>query len=106
MTVTRGTLDGFPFLVISWNREVESGITYIVRYSVDSGTETKPPSGASTVSGILGSPVTLVNLTQGTTYYIWVAVVRNGEQSPYSRRVSETTYQGLVNKHIYSWCLL
>ena len=102
VTVTRGTLDGFPFLVISWNREVESGITYIVRYSVDSGSKTEPPSGASTVSGILGSPVTLVKLTQGTTYYIWVAAVRNGEQSPYSRRVSETTYQGLVNKHICS----
>ena len=102
MTVTRGTLDGFPFLVISWNREVESGITYIVRYSVDSGTETEPPSEASTVSGILDSPITLVKLAQGTTYYIWVAAVRNGEESPYSRRVSETTYQGLVNKHICS----
>ena len=101
MIVTRGTLDGFPFLAISWNGEVESSITYIVRYSIDSGTETEPPSGASTVSGILDSPVTLVNLTQGTTYYIWVAVVRNGEESPYSRRVSETTYQGLVYKHRY-----
>ena len=88
--------DGSPSLNVLWRAVSGSGITYTVWYSTSSGTETEPPSEAPTVKGITGISTTLSGLTQGTMYYIWVAAVSSDEQGPYSIRVSQTTYKGIV----------
>ena len=92
VTITRGVSIESPSLTVSWTAVSGSGITYTVRYSTSSGTETEPPSGASTVKGINGTSTTLGGLTQGTIYYIWVAAVSSVGPGPYSTRVSETTF--------------
>ena len=88
--ISKGTLDGSPSLTVSWIAASESGVTYTVWYSTSSGSTTEPPSGASVQSGIISASITLTDLSQGTTYYIWVAAV-NG---PYSLRTSAITFQG------------
>ena len=92
--VSKGTLDGSPSLTVSWIAASESGVTYTVWYSTSSGTTTEPPFGASVLSGIFSASATLTDLSQGTTYYIWVAAVIDKDQGPYSLRTSAITFQG------------
>ena len=92
--ISKGTLDGSPSLTVSWIAVSESGVTYTVWYSTSSGTTTEPPSGVSELSGIFSASATLTDLSQGTTYYIWVAAVRDKDQGPYSLRTSAITFQG------------
>ena len=92
--ISKGTLDGSPSLTVSWIAVSESGVTYTVWYSTSSGTTTEPPSGASVRSGIISASATLTDLSQGTTYYIWVAAVNGSDQGPYSLRTSAITFQG------------
>ena len=94
--VSKGTLDGSPSLTVSWIAVSESGVTYTVWYSTNSGTITEPPFGASVLSGIISSSATLTDLSQGTTYYIWVAAVTDRNQGPYSLRTSAITFQGTI----------
>ena len=82
-------------MTVSWTAVSGSEITYTVRYSASIGTETEPPPGASTVSGITGTSTSLSGLKKGTMYYIWVAAVTSDGQGPYSTRVSETTFIGI-----------
>ena len=106
VTVTSGVSDGSPSLTVSWTAVSGSGITYTVWYSTSSGTKTKPPSGASKVSGITGTSTTLSGLTQGTIYYIWVAAVSSSEEGCYSIMVSNTTFSGIYTYYIYILCIL
>ena len=92
--ISKGTLDGSPSLTVSWIAVSESGVTYTVWYSTSSGTTIEPPSGASVLSGIISASATLTDLSQGTTYYIWVAAVNGSDQGPYSLRSSAITFQG------------
>ena len=92
--ISKGALDGSPSLTVSWIVVSESGVTYTVWYSPSSGTTTEPPSGASVLSGIISASATLTDLSQGTTYYIWVAAVTDKDQGPYSLRSSAITFQG------------
>ena len=99
ITSYRGVENGSSILLISWNAVPSGGgalITYTVWYSTSSGTTTEPPSGASTMSEITGTSITLSGLTQGTRYYTWIAAVSSGGQGPYSTRVSEITFGGTV----------
>ena len=99
VNLTRGAENGSPTLLISWNAVPSGGgalITYTVWYSTSRGTTTEPSSGASNKTGITGTLTTLSGLTQGTMYYIWVAAVSSGGQGPYSTRVSETTFEGIM----------
>ena len=80
---------------VSWTAvSDESGITYTVWYSTNSGTKTEPPLGASRVSGIPGTSTKLSGLEEDTEYYIWVAAVSSDGQGSYSARVSQTTKAG------------
>ena len=86
-----------PTLTISWTpiTDFDYDISYTVWYSTSSGTTTEPPSGALNVSGITGTSTTLSGLTQGTTYYIWVAAISSIGEGPFSTRV---TYKGINGK--------
>ena len=97
VNLTRGSENGSPTLLISWNAVPSGGreeITYTVWYSASSGTETEPPSGASNETLITGTSTTLSGFSQGTEYYIWVAAVSSVGPGPYSTRVSEATFAG------------
>ena len=96
VNANKDATDGSPSLNVLWRAVSGSGITYTLWYSTSSGTEAEPPSGASNETGITGTSTTLSGLTQGTMYYIWVAAVSSDEQGPYSIRVSQTTYKGIV----------
>ena len=87
-----------PTLTISWKpiTDFDYDISYTVWYSTSSGTTTDPPSGASTMSGITGTIATVSGLTQGTTYYIWVAAISSVGEGPFSTRVSKRTYRGIT----------
>ena len=103
VTVTRGVSDGSPSLTVTWTAVPEFGITYTVWYSTNTIIK---QSGASTVKGITGISTTLSGLTQGTMYYIWIAAVSSGGQGPYSTRVSQTTFSGIIYILCYTWCTL
>ena len=92
--ISKGTLDGSPSLTVSWIAASESGVIYTVWYSTSSGTTTEPPSGASVLSRIISASAILTDLSQGTTYYIWVAAITDRDQGPYSLRTSAITFQG------------
>ena len=87
-----------PTLTVSWTpiTDFDYDISYTVWYSTSSGTTTEPPSGASTMSGITGTLATLSRLTQGTTYYIWVAAISSVGEGSFSTRVSKRTYKGIT----------
>ena len=86
-----------PTLTISWTpiTDFDYDISYTVWYSTSSGTTTEPSPGASTMSGITGTLATVSGLTQGTTYYIWVAAISSVGEGPFSTRV---TYKGITGK--------
>ena len=81
-----------PTLTVSWTpiTDFDYDISYTVWYSTSSGTITEPP-----MSGITGTTATLSGLTQGTTYYIWVAAISSVGEGPFSTRVSKRTYRGI-----------
>ena len=89
-----------PTLTISWTpiTDFDYDISYTVWYSTSSGTTTEPPSGALNVSGITGTIATVSGLTQGTTYYIWVAAISSVGEGPFSTRVTKRTYKGITVK--------
>ena len=101
-----------PTLTISWTpiTDFDYDISYTVWYSTSSSTTTEPPSGASgasTMSGITDTMATVSGLTQGTTYYIWVAAISSVGEGPFSTRMTRRTYKGITGKehsmysHVY-----
>ena len=87
-------------LTVSWTAvtgtDPKYAIGYVVRYSIDRGTETYPPSDAMKKSGITATSTTLTGVQSGTTYYVWVAaeILGAGVQGPYSMKVSGIAYSG------------
>ena len=85
---------------VSWTAvtgtDPKYAIVYVVRYSVDNGTETDPPSDAMKRSGITDTSTTLTGLQLNTTNYVWVAaeILGAGVQGNYSVRVSGIVYSG------------
>ena len=67
-------------------------ILYVMRYSINHGNETDPPSDAMKRSGITNTSttVTLTQFLSNTTYYVWVAaeILGAGVQGNYSMRVN------------------
>ena len=93
MTVTQSSMNGSPALSVTWTGPTGSGISYIVKYSTTN--QASPPPREKTTST---SPVTLTEgIQQGTTYYVWVAAIRNGLQGSYSSRRSATSFSGKVS---------
>ena len=96
VTANKYASNGSAALNISWTAVPGSGISYTVWYSTISEPITEPPSGASNKTGITGTSTILSGLEQGTRYYIWVAAVSSYVQGPFSTRVSQTTYTGII----------
>ena len=93
MTVTPSSMNGSPTLRVTWTGPTGSGITYIVKYSTTN--RASPPQNAieKTTST---RPVTLTEgIQQGTTYYVWVAAIRNGLQGSYSSKRSARSLSGI-----------
>ena len=96
VNVTRTVQGSSSAVRVSWSAVSGSGITYTVCYSTTSGTQSDPPSNANCgTSGITGTSTTLGPLSNGTTYYIWVAAVSSGGRGPYSDRRRNKTYNGM-----------
>ena len=105
VTVTRTVRVSSPTLRVSWNAVNGSGINYTVCYSTNRGNQSDPPSGANcSTSGITGTSTTLGPLSGGTTYYIWVRAVSSGGRGPYSDRMRETLYNGMLPRIILWYC--
>ena len=93
VTVTPSTMNGSPTLRVTWTGPTGSGITYIVKYSTTN--QASPPQNAREKTTST-RPVTLTEgIQQGTTYYVWVAAIKNGLQGNYSRRGSAISFSGI-----------
>ena len=87
-------MNGSPTLRVTWTRLTGSGISYIVKYSTN---QTSPPQNAREKTTST-RPVTLTEgIQQGTTYYVWVAAIKNGVQGSYSSRKSATSFSGIMS---------
>ena len=93
VTVTPSSLNRSPTLNVTWTRPTGSDISYIVKYSTTN--QASPPQNAREKTTST-RPVTLTDgIQQGTTYYIWVAAIRNGLQGNYTR-TSTVSLSGAV----------
>ena len=92
MTVTPSSTNGSPTLRVTWTGPTSSGITYIVKYSTTN--QASPPQNAIEKTTSTRSVTLTVGIQQGTTYYVWVAAIRNGVQGSYSSRGSATSFSG------------
>ena len=85
-----------PSLEVSWSAVDDPAVSYVVRYSMSSGTLTSPPDGASAM-GTNDNSTTLSDNLAATkafsyTYYIWVAATSAGvPMGEYSDRTSGAT---------------
>ena len=90
--VTPSVMNMFPTLTVRWQTLASEAVTYTVKYSTESGEVNIPPVGAMEMTGISGNSTILTTLERGTTYYIWVVGVSEGEEGPHSDRMSGVTY--------------
>ena len=96
--VTLSSMNGSPTLNVSWTGPTGSGITYIVKYSTTN--QASPPQDARNITTST-SPVTLIDgIQQGTTYYVWVAAIKNGLQGSYSIRRSARSFSGILKQFL------
>ena len=92
MAVTPSSMNGSPTLRVTWTGPTGSGITYIVKYSTTN--QASPPQNAREKTISTRSVTLTEGIQQGTTYYVWVAAIRNGIQGSYSSRRSTTSLSG------------
>ena len=90
--VTPGVQNTSPTLTVTWHALASGAVTYTVKYSTQPGEVNTPPDGALEVMGISSTSTILTALERGTTYYIWVMGVSEGEEGPHSDRTSRVTY--------------
>ena len=95
MTVTSSSMNGSPTLRVTWTGPTGSGITYIVKYSTTN--QASPPQNAREKTKSTRSVTLTDGIQQGTTYYVWVAAIRNGLQGRYSSKKSATSFSGKVS---------
>ena len=107
VTISQETLDGSPYLIVSWTAVPGSGITYTVCYSTSSGTTTEAPLGAIEIFKIFETSTILMNLWLNTTYHIWIAAVSGHDWGPFSYRISQViiTPEGLVIACLYVYII-
>ena len=92
MIITPSSMNGFPTLNVTWTRPTGSGITYIVKYSTTN--RASPPQNAKEKTTSTRSVTLTDGIQQGTTYYVWVAAIKNGVQGSYSSRRTATSFSG------------
>ena len=92
VTVTPSSMNGSPTLRVSWTGPTGSGISYIVMYSTTN--QASPPQNAREKTTSTRSVALTDSIQQGTTYYVWVAAIKNGLQGSYSSRGSATSFSG------------
>ena len=90
--VTPGAQGTSPTLTVVWQALAGRAVTYIIKYSTQPGEVNTPPDKPLKVKGISGTSTILTALERGTTYYIWVRGMSEGEKGPHSDRMSEVTY--------------
>ena len=93
VTVTPSSMNGSPNLRVTWTGPTGSGITYIIKYSTTN--QASPPQNAREKTTFTRSVTLTEGIQQGTTYYVWVAAIKNGLQGNYSSRRSATSFSGL-----------
>ena len=82
-----------------WHALASGAVTYTVKYSTQPGEVNTPPEEAMEVTGINSNSTILTALERGTTYYIWVVGVSEGEEGPDSDRMSGVTYDSELDRH-------
>ena len=92
VTVTPSSMSGSPTLRVTWTGPTGSGITYIVKYST--ANQASPPQNAREKTTSTRSVNLTDGIQQGTTYYIWVAAIKNDLQGSYSSRTSARSFSG------------
>ena len=97
--VTPDVKDTSPTLTVAWHALASGAVTYIVKYSTQSGEVNNPPEGSLEVTGINGTSTVLTALERGTTYYIWVMGVSEGREGSHSDRTSGVTYDSELDRH-------
>ena len=90
--VTPSVEDSSPTMTVTWHALASGAVTYTVKYSTEPGEVNTLPEEAFEVTGISGTSTILTALERGTTYYIWVVGVSEGEDGPHSDRTSGITY--------------
>ena len=100
VSVTPGVQNASPTLTVTWQAVAGGAVRYTVKYSTQPGEVNTPPEGALKVKGIKGTSTILTALKIGTTYYIWVVGVSEGEEGPHSDRMSGVTYDSELDSTI------